>query len=317
MLTADFRDEIAKDDSIDSFSVILCARESLPVLRVFVEHYQRAGAEQIFLYIDDTKEVSDAVAEGLKPYAFVTVKGCDEAFWKEVYPDEDVPSLQQKQFALRDGAIALNKSDWLFFCDADEFIAGDRPIGMALAQLPESFPGVRLQNSEAVWGPDDDISQPFGCTYERFRFSRKQRRTKIVPMLVYGKDWREMVKGTAGHSLGKHFLRRGAYPEDSNSHYSKFDGKRIPYFPSEICEQHNWRVVHFDAISLERWQEKWGGRLSGRTNNGNLGDSRIGQGQAADRAFQTGKSQNLFRRYYKVNTWQKFMLMRLGLLRKT
>lgn len=324
MFTTDFRNEVASDDNIDSFSVTLCARESLSVLRSFVEYYQRAGAEQIFLYIDDEKEVSDAACGALKPYRLVSVTGCDGDFWKKEYPDEDVPTLTQKQVALRDRAIALNKSDWLFFCDADEFIVGDQPIGKALAQVPKSFHGVRLKNSEAVWGPGDDIAQPFGSTYERFSFkskgrfmSRKKKPIRnLISILVYGRDWREMEKGAAGHSKGKHFLRRGVYPDASTSHVSTVDGKNTPWMPQEISEQHNWHVVHFDAISLQRWQEKWQGRLSGRTNNGQIGISRVGQRKAASLAFQKGKAHRLFRRYYEINRWQKFILIRLGLLQK-
>lgn len=324
MFTADFRDEVANDDSIDSFSVTLCARECVSVLRAFVEHYQLAGAEQIFLYIDDTKEVSDEVTEALAPYGFVTVQGCDEAFWKEAYPDEKVPSLPQKQEALRDRTIAMNTSDWLFFCDADEFIIGDRPIGAALAQLPDDMKGVRLKNSEAVWGPEDDITKPYGCTYERFSFGTRKRlkgdageKLRILAaVLIYGRDWRGMVKGVAGHSMGKHFLRRGAYPESSTSHLSVFDGKRVPYLPPSIQSQHDWHVVHFDAISLKRWQEKWQGRLSGSTNMGLVGVSRFAQFEAARRAFQKGNSRELFRRYYSVNRWKRFILTRMRLLKR-
>ncbi|WP_133484959.1 glycosyltransferase family 2 protein [Aliiroseovarius marinus] len=322
MFTADFRDEIAKDDSIDSFSVTLCARESVSVLRAFVEHYQLAGAEQVFLYIDDTKEVSDEVTEALAPYGFVTVQGCDEAFWKEAYPDEKVPSLPQKQEALRDRTIAMNTSDWLFFCDADEFIVGDRPIGVALAQLPDDMKGVRLKNSEAVWGPDDDVTQPYGSGYERFSFGthrrlkgpKKKNWRNLIAMLVYGRDWREMIKGTAGHSMGKHFLRRGAYPDESTSHVSFFDGQPVPYLPMRIQKQHNWHVVHFDAISFGRWKDKWQGRLSGSTNTGPVGESRVAQLEAARRAFQKGNPQRQFRRIYGVNRWQKRILTRLRLL---
>ncbi|MCK0172483.1 glycosyltransferase family 2 protein [Aliiroseovarius sp. S1123] len=324
MFTVDFRDEIAKEDNIDSFSVTLCARESLSVLQSFVDHYQLAGAEQIFLYIDDEKDVSDAVAAALAPYAFVTVQGCDEAFWKEAYPDERVPSLPQKQQVLYSRAIGLNTSDWLFFCDADEFIVGDRPIGKALAQVSDDILGVRLMNSEAVWGPGDDIGQPYGCSYERLSFgvsrqvkSRKKRFLRAVfAMLVYGRDWREMIKGIAGHSMGKHFLRRGVHPERMNSHFSFIAGTRIPYLPQDIRMQHNWRVVHFDAISFGRWQEKWQGRLSGSTNTGRIGASRVAQLDATRRAFQNGKPQRLFRRFYVLNRWQQFVLMRFGLLKR-
>lgn len=298
----------------DSFAVCLTARETVSDLRRFIDHCRDAEAAHIYLYFDGTNDEAQDVCTVWGQDPFVTITVCDPAFWQSALPDVTAPALEEKQIATCMMAIEKNQSDWLLFCDADEFLAADIPIGEVLAQVPDSQPGVRVRNTEAVWGVSDDITQEFGCGYERRPARNSVIGKYILPYLVFGPDGRVMSRCTAGYTAGKHLLRRGVVPEQMTCHKSRVNGRRLEFLHDLLPDDAHTRVVHFDAIGSDRWHRKWQSRISGATVAANMGASRRRQAEQIAQAFQQGKSEHAFRRLYGLTRWQQFILTRLGLL---
>lgn len=315
MWDIDFRNHPLSDGDIDSFSVCVMAREEGAVLQRFVDHYTRAGASRIFLYFDGTQDEAQAACQEFANNDLVTLQVCDKEFWGEMFPDQEKVLLDPKLICVFRRSIELNDSDWILFCDADEFVVGRAPLGEVLAQVPSEIHGVRLLNTEAVWGQSDDVHEPFGCTYERRRFPpKKVIRRAILPFLTYGMDGFVLKRGLAGHVQGKHLIRKGVVPERMSSHSSTADGQRASLLWKTVQNTRGLRIVHFDAIGFERWREKWLSRIEGRTISDKMARVRLRQMARVEKAIKNGTDEQLFRRYYGLNRWQKFVLRRFGLL---
>lgn len=314
MWRRDYRDEVSSCNDIDSFSICSLVRETLPVLERFVEHHQRAGVEHVFLFFDGTVDETRQIQDAFQDNDTVSITCCDSTFWTQIYPNKARIDLGDKQYAAFYRGIDLNTSDWLLFCDADEYVVADRPLGVALAKLPKSWSGVRLQNTEAVWGPKDNIHEDFGCSYERNSFPNGFRGRTLLPLLVYGRSWLLIRRGMTGYTTGKHLLRAGVVPEKMTSHFSRVNGKRVRFIPKRIQREFNLRIVHFDAIGFERWKAKWESRILGQAIPRTRSMARKRQWAKIAAAFETGAEAKLFRRINSLNRWQQFVLVQLGLL---
>lgn len=314
MWRTDFRNEIAASHEIESFSICCLVREKVTVLQRFVEHHQRAGVEHVYLYFDGSQEETRPICEAFKTDKSVSVKCCDSTYWSTNYPGKSKIDLPDKRLKVFTECVDQNTSDWLLICDADEFVVADRPLGSILAQLPKETLGVRIPNSEAVWGPEANIHEEFGCDYERHPFPTGYWGKAFLPLLVYGRDWSILGRGVTGHREGKHLLRKGMVPDVMTSHWSKFDGKKIDFMPSGMAEGSNLRIVHFDAVGYERWKDKWCGRISGRAIPRTRNPMRLKQWKMIEKALSDGQGEDVFRRICTLNRWQVFVLKCLGLL---
>lgn len=311
----DFRKETINRSDVDSFSICVIAREEVSDMLRFVEHHLYAGAEHIYLYFDGSSHEAKAYLDAFKDIQAVTVFVCDTSFWRDVYPNETIPALVRKQIAVRKLCIGLNKSDWLYCCDADEFLSSDEHPGAVLARLSPECLGVSLRNTEAVWGGDDDLAQPFGCGFERAGFPNNKVIRKVLSYLVYGRNAYPMRRGVTGHIGGKYLVRKGVMPNEVKCHFAVINGARTPWLDDLLPSDHaNLRIVHFDAIGHKRWSAKWKTRINGYTNSQDLGKVRIFQMKKIEAAMADGTDEKLFRHYYGLNLWQQFILQRLGLL---
>ena len=290
-------------------------RETLSDACRFIDHYLRAGAEQIYIFFDGSHTEARDLIEAYSDVDAVVVFVCDAAFWQKTYPDIDVPMLVPKQVAIRKIAINQNTSDWLLFCDADEFVTGDESLGAVLSRLPKDCPGVIIPNSEAVWGVGEDIWKPFGCGFERFSFPEGFIGRSLLPIVVYGLNARPMRRGTTGHGAGKHLLRRGVRPNKMKCHLSVVAGRKVEKLEALLpAGGVNTRLVHYDAIGYDRWRMKWENRVSGISRPSTRYPPRIKQFVMIAGALEAGDGEKLFRRFNSLNRWQQFVLRRLGLL---
>lgn len=296
-----------------SFSVCLMAREPAEVIRRFVSYYHGIGAERIFVYLDGVPEAGEAseIEEvAAKPY--VSLSFCDEVFWSDALGAQE-RFLTTKLSHIFRTCIAHNGSDWLLFCDADEFLATDRSVSEILDLVPPSVPGIRIHNTEAIWGPEDNIHGLFDCGYERRGFSRWGK--FFLSPLTYGRAWIALKRGTSGHVEGKHMLRRGVEPEKMGSHFSTVNGAPVPYLHELKPELSETRIVHYDAMGYERWLSKWLMRINRTTVSNTMSKSRLHLLREIQASVDNGTSEQAFRRYNALNRWQLFVLKVLGLVK--
>lgn len=298
----------------DSFSVCVTARETVSDLRRFIDHYCDVGAEHIYLHFDGTRDEARDVCVTWDQDPRVTVTVCDQDFWRKVFPTVEAPTLEKKQVAVFMMTIEKNQSDWLLFCDSDEFLTADGPIQEVLAKVPSDQPGVRIRNTEAVWGVSDDLTEDFGCGFERHPSGDTFIGRRLMPYLVYGRDGALMRRCLTGYVEGKHLLRRGVVPAKMTCHDSRMGERRLAFLHDVLPEDANARIVHFDAIGSARWHRKWQSRISGKTNAADMGKSRRQQERRIAEAMTDGNGEQLFRQLYGLSRWQQFILGRFGLL---
>jgi hypothetical protein len=125
------------------YTVSTC-REPLNVIERFVRRNVAAGADHLFIFLD---EPDGAVSEFLDGHSNVTGIVADERYWGAKRP-ENVNSRQKINANLiRVALAATGHAAWLFHIDADETLQVERS---ALDSLPAEIRAVRLRPLEAV-----------------------------------------------------------------------------------------------------------------------------------------------------------------------
>lgn len=297
-----------------TFSVCSLVRETSDVVQRFVDHYRRLGAETIFIYFDQDVPDADVEVPDFSGDSDVDLRLCTRAFWAGPQ-EQGVIGLDTKQMTTFHDAIRRNRSSWLLFCDADEFLTGTSALRETLERLPAEVKGIRIRNTEAVWATGDGSYDAFTCTHERRPFPRGLIGERLLPLLVYGRDRHELRRGTTGHREGKQMLRRGVVPETVNVHTAVVDGQGLRFLHDLLPEARDCRIVHFDALGYDRWVSKWSMRLNAVTRPvvtklRRQQESRIGA------AFRAGRTRRIFERYNTVNFWQRLVLARCNLLHR-
>ena len=231
-----------------SYSTVSLVLETQDVMERFVNYYRSAGAGGSGLLDGKHPPFSLDVPE-------VVLIECDAAFWSQLC-GERPEILEVRQSAVFAAGLARCRSEWLLVVDADEFVFGDRAIPDFLAEVPDTVDAVSLPTAEAVWGPGDELGAPFGSTHFRLTWPRGRRR--LLKRLIYGDVARYLPLGLAGHAAGKEFIRTGRSYSLIRTHDAQRAGNTITRWAADIKPSLGGMFLgHYDAIGLERWQEKW------------------------------------------------------------
>ncbi|WP_138470123.1 glycosyltransferase family 2 protein [Poseidonocella sp. HB161398] len=259
-----------------SYSVVIIANESEEVMQRVLGHYLAQPLERLYLFWDGPAAQAPAAAD---PRLELVL--CDAAFWAKA--SGGLPaSIEEKQDVVYRRAAAGCGSDWLLVVDADEFLIAPRPLGEILAAVPEEVEAVRLPNAEAVWGPGDRFGEAFASSYFRRPFPSRA----FLPLrpLLYGRLGRLMHAGLAGHAHGKSALRPGRAYDRIGCHAPQRGGRPVARPAAELLPAPLPLIAHYDAVSLERWREKFRRRYSGDTLAANMRGQRQGQVEMIRRA---------------------------------
>lgn len=298
-----------------SFSVCAVMREPLFVVACFVRHYTALGAEKVIILWDGLPEPDlKADLEALAPADKLTLVYCDAAFWAGIGVDKAEVALDDILNAGFTYGHSICESDWILFCDADELLHAPSPVSALLARVPADVPSLRVRNLEAVWGPEDDITEAFGCSYFRAAIEIP-RLTRVLCWLMLGRYAVFSRGGMIGHFSGKHFLRAGLGNVAITSHSSSINGQRVGTWAHFLPEpQDAFFFAHYDAISEERWVEKWRRRISAERISDKMSPQRARQQELVEKAIAENTTAALFKRLYGLTGLQTFILTRLGLL---
>lgn len=290
---------------LPTFSITVMMRESPDVVQRFLDFYRAAGAEKIFVYFDGP---IDAL-EGLD-LTRTELTECDDAFWQATCGDR--VHLDAALWATHTRSAGRHDSDWLFITDADEFLTGGSIRNM-LARVPAEVEALRIRNVEAVWGPGDDIDKSFASTH--FRKPLPKKLFTLLARPLYGRLAPFFHFGLVGHSEGKHFLRRGTPVSEIQSHDTFRDDQRLGRWAHKVVPGAEQMVVlHFDAVSFERWREKWRRRFSNEMPSNKMSPKRASQLPRIEAAVNAGDPEalQLFREFYGLTRWQKAILSLTG-----
>lgn len=299
----------ARQDGLPEFSVVSMMREDAAIIRRFIDFYLRAGAREIILFHDGPlPDRTDLDRPG------VQLTECDAAFWDGLCGGRPA-SHEEAQMAVFNAAWRACRSDWLLVVDADEFVLGDRPVRDLLGTVPAGTDALRIPTAEAVWGPGDQVSEDFGCSH--FRTALPARGSRLVQHLLYG-DLAPLFRlGLLGHTAGKHFVRSGGRISQVRLHDSVDEGRPVGRWAHDLSPRNrSFVVAHFDAISFERWREKWRRRFSGEINARDMAPQRLAQMQAIRAGLSADDdgdaARKLFSRMNGINRLQRMALSLLG-----
>ena len=297
-----------------AFAVVCMAREAPEVVHRFVAHYAGLGAAEIFVIFDGA-ETPDLVALRAEPR--LDLRFVDSDYWQATLGDH------AKIFERRlRHAAALAKAEttapWLLVVDVDELLIARTPVIEMLASIPEGVESFSIPPVEAVWGPGDDLLKPYGSTWFRRPIYNFPLRLVLEPT-VYGRDSMFFLHNALGHTRGKHFLRTNAVVDEIRSHGSFRHGREITisFRDNPVLPAGN-EIAHFDAISFDRWHEKFRRRYSGEIKSPTMPPQRRAQIRAIQTAFSADEGNSreaglgLFRRFYGLSSRQAGILQSMG-----
>ncbi|MEO0682668.1 MAG: glycosyltransferase family 2 protein [Pseudomonadota bacterium] len=304
-----------------TFSVAVMLRETPDLIDRFVRYYEALGAAEIFLFHDGPLAPGpegDALRERLHGNPIVRLEEWTEDMFKDALGEEDAKSFHPKQSYLYMLAKQRNAQDWIFYCDADEFLIARGDVAELLSRVPKNFRCISVPVAEAVWGPGDAIEAPFGSTHFR-RPIRKAGTWNVARRWLYGENGLLMENNCLGHALGKAFLRHDANADLIVSHRSYRNGKIIKTYRVYRSKHLHGalEVAHYDAVGLDRWIEKFRLRNDKEITNLNMRDARRRQAQiagtlkdAAERGDRAAAIKE-FRGLYGLTSWQ-YRALRFG-----
>ncbi len=132
----------------------------------------------------------------------VKVTLCDDAYWQRANEGARPTAHMHRQMINVRRAYNRAREDWLFFCDADEFLIPDRPVAEILDhEADRRF--LRVQVAERAFQAAAPLTDIFQGVF--------RRPTKDLALLadLYGPRVKEIDRGVLGHNFGKAFTRTG------------------------------------------------------------------------------------------------------------
>ena len=286
------------------YSVASLVREPADVLSRFLRFHLATDAERILLFVDGE------LPEGVLRDPRLEVQICDAAFWEALVPGGRTHDIIAVQEAVFTEALRRCETPWMLVVDADEFVLGDRPAAQALAGVPSGVDAVTLPVAEAVWGPGDDLTEPYGSTHFRRPLGRVA--AKAATPVLYGRHAPLFRRGLLGHTDGKSFVRKGGAFDVVGCHTPKRGG--VPVGAVAEGTMGAFRVAHYDAIGFERWRHKWRRRLSGRADVPNASPQRrrLTASIAAELDAGEESARRLFAQLFGLTRAQALALAAIG-----
>jgi hypothetical protein len=301
-------------------AIHVMAKESDSVVEAYLDFLERAGFSEIFLDFDG------GASERVRARLRARPPGGAALRMRELGPDwwaaeigEAARDLSLKQRHIYPEVLARTGCDWLLITDVDEYPGDPAEIRRILSEAPAEVDAVSLPPAEAVWGPDERDAPPFATRTFRVPV-RRPRLWRLLRRLVYGDLHRLFENNMLSHKEGKQILRRGARFERINAHYAHRDGRRANLWIGRLDPAgRDLYTRHYDAISYERWIEKFRGR--GATRLDHLRPRRRAQFEQArdllarmeaapDPEAARRMGERAFRRLYHL-TWFQYLLLRL------
>lgn len=289
---------------MSSFSVTCLAREHSDVILRYARYYIALGADEVVVYWDG------ADAPDLPAVPGMSLVACDPALWNRL--GGRPLGLEARQSLVYGLAMQRCRSDWLLICDADEYVFGDISLPLWLDRIPHGADSVRIPVAEAVWGPRDDMGTAWGSSYFRTVWPR-QRLWRPLGRAIYGNVAPLMRSGLLGHVEGKQVVRTGRPYSAIRNMGAERDGTQLSRPAAAVSPRLAglW-LGHFDAIGLERWQEKWERRITRKTVAERMSPARQAQMDLIAHRMEEGRSAEIFAAFYGLTGLQAAALGAMG-----
>lgn len=217
------------------------------LLLAFVAHYLDLGADEVHLCLDHwDNETLDRLA-GIDRLRLTL---CDDRYWADLGMRRP-PDQESRQIVNAQAALNGLRTDWLFFCDADEFLCVTREVKGILQDVPQEIAHARVEVAERLFPRTRPQTTIFDGTI------RGRLPDPGVVETIYGRSALFLTDGLTGHPEGKSFVRRDAglsmrlhFPIRSEAaRLRSLFGKPLDKGPL-LNAAH---LVHFDGMTLLHW----------------------------------------------------------------
>lgn len=236
-----------------SWAVVSTVAEPAELLYAFAAHYLLLGADEVRLFIDDANQKG---LEELKSLKGVHLTICDDNYWENAGRPRP---LRQEARQIHNANLAYREcaSDWLFFCDADEYLLPTMPIAKILSTVEPETIQCRPYMAERVFMKE----QPQNDMFQGLLKRPIPQKPKVLES-VFGEMASFTTGGLLGHVIGKSFTRVGlpdiriklhmAVPGDPAEEKRRRQAQDLPPGPRL---QGVW-LVHYDGLTPLHWKLK-------------------------------------------------------------
>lgn len=208
--------------------------EPAPLILAWVAHHLSLGAAEAHVFLDRPNPEAQTALAGV-PGCFVTL--CDDAYWA-VSARAERPLRHTARQKYNATWVYRNRPlDWVFQCDADEYLVLTGDFEAELAASPART--LRIWNMERVRrGPADSI---FAGT-----FRGKLEDTARVEA-IHGRWAPFLAQGMAGYQDGKDIVRTGG-PFTMGVHFP-IHAETGAQHVDPLTELGSARLLHFDGLT--------------------------------------------------------------------
>lgn len=233
-----------------SWSVAALVDEPPALVAAFVAHHLDQGAAGVRLFLD---RPDPALARLVGGDPRVRLHDCTAPGHWRPHPRRPAGLA----FRLRHSvsrAVAEMETDWLLFCDADEFVVDGAALGADLAALGPETEELRLPVRERFF-PD----APPGAHVFEGAFRAPMGRPGAVTDLHGPETGAFLYDGLTGHVLGKTLYRRGLSAVPGVHRGAMPDG--VPSPPRRARMAGATCLYHFDGLTARNWALKLRGKI--------------------------------------------------------
>ncbi|QPZ89699.1 glycosyltransferase family 2 protein [Thioclava electrotropha] len=304
-------------------SIVSLMKEDFEDVAHFIEYHLNLGFGDVLVFYDgaDVESLRDFLRSrvGSRDYTIFSIQEIPE-----IRPHLGPPKVfEAVQNSVHQFACRVAKNPWLITLDADEFLFGAGLDAKFLSALSEGVLSIRLPVAEAVWLPCDDQWSRWSSTGFRtpfrFRSPRKLPKLlrKLIPLIAYGQDKYFFTDNVTGHGEGRHVFRAAGAFDYIGPHHAEVAGKDVSILVNKLASPPpEVKILHYDAISFERWREKIRRRVSGEIKSNNVRLDRrmmFDEFSACDAGAENSTIENQKRLFRRLNclSWRQYLILRI------
>ncbi|WP_340106392.1 glycosyltransferase family 2 protein [Rhodohalobacter sp. 8-1] len=303
----------------------------------FIHYYLNSGIDRMYLFFDDP---DDPAISQIEHDERLTIYRCDEAHWSDfgISSESTIQDKQEKNATLAFQMAGKSGIEWLLHVDHDELIYGPGSLKGYFSTVPSEIEILRFPVMEAI--PQQDaytnafaeislfkVYDALPVSDDRFFTSPKNkaiqyekakwwyRRRKVADLL--GSNHAKYHTGRIflhGHQVGKSATRTSAKISSIKCHLPEPAEHSVP----EMKVSERFYVLHYDCMGFESWKNKWTSRLTGASNFDTRQFSAYRNSILEDfkKHSDEGSLLDLYKNFYHLNSFEKFLLRSTGLLKK-
>ncbi len=291
---------------MEKICIVTTIKASLQQTLMFVAYHLNIGVDNIILFFSEPGDEAIATLSNIPQVICIP---CDRAHWNQQgieHPEE--LTLSQRQYINADVGLAIARSqgiDWISHIDSDELIYSEQDVKAILADYDADI--VRLEPYEAV--ADTEVC---ANAFDARLFKQLGSNIQMILAKLTGCH-NAFYRGQfyRGHVKSKVWVRTQAMIKHMNAHLPE----ALPGYHLKLIHSKQIQLLHYDAIGLETWKEKWIQRVDGSITL-DVRNNRNQQLLDFRKVYEQGEESLIswYRRLYVLPEREQWILQKLHLL---